>query len=104
MHGGNTMYAHWYHCTSARRGEQPSYRSCCNSGASTTYAATEPVHGLSQVIETQHTLWVQGGREPGDGGAAHGHPVCHAAYSVDVESLRQTLVEVAGRRGRNTLP
>src|SRR5215468_8432834 len=64
----------------------------------------EPVQGVSQVREAQRPLWVRYGRESRCSGAAHGHPVGHAAYSVDVGSLRQTLVEVAGRRGRHTRP
>jgi hypothetical protein len=64
----------------------------------------EPLRGLSQVVETQLTLGVRCCREPGCGGGAHGHPLREAAHRVDVESLRHTLVDVAGGRGRNALP
>jgi hypothetical protein len=47
----------------------------------------EPVQGLSEVLETQCTLGVRCWSAPGCGGAAPGHPVCHAAYSVDVWTL-----------------
>jgi len=39
----------------------------------------EPVQGLRQVRETQRTPRILCGRAPGGGGAAHGHPVGHAA-------------------------
>ena len=48
----------------------------------------EPVQGLSQAIETQCTLGVSCGSPPGGGRAVHGHPVCQAADSGDVGSLR----------------
>src|SRR5215831_21165510 len=60
----------------------------------------EPMQGLSQVRETQFPLGVWGSCEPGGGGAAHGPPGGHAAESVDGGALRQTLVEVTGRRRR----
>jgi len=64
----------------------------------------EPMQGLSQVREAQRPLWVRYSRDPRCGGAAHGHPLGHAAYRVDGGSLRQTLVEVAGRHRRKTRP
>jgi hypothetical protein len=64
----------------------------------------EPLHGLSQVIDTQRALGVRCCRELGCGGEAHGHPWCDASHRVDVWSLRHTLVDVAGGRGRNAFP